>query len=278
MQRTWHRGLQIRIVIVALVAHGWLLTATAQEPRELGNALLDFVDLQLPAGPGPHPLAILLPGCLGWHPHHDGWRRELLERGYAVLHVDSFAAHGLEGHLDLEREVCSGMQVRGDERAGDLMAVLAVLEAREDIARGHSVLFGWSHGGWAAFEFLGRLEAGLAPPNLTRVPPLTGYAFRAAFLYYPFCGPGSAQDEAYPVATRTLVFHGTRDTITNPEQCRRRVAVLAAAGAEIEFVALPNARHWFDNYAERELYDDAAATRAQTAVRGVLEELQNGAD
>ena len=49
---------------------------------------------------------------------------ELLKREFAVLHVNSFAARGLNGPSVLRQEVCSGKILHGDERAGDMVAVL----------------------------------------------------------------------------------------------------------------------------------------------------------
>ena len=249
-------------------------TLMAQSPDERAAELKDHIELTLPAGDGAHPLAILLPGCLSWHPHHTRWREELVRRGYAVLHVDSFSARGLEGRATLERLVCSGVQLHGDERAGDLMAVLAQMVERPDIDFSRTVVFGWSHGGWTAMDFLFRLEGGLLPSNLAVLPDLNAITFASAFLFYPYCGPGSLGGEgAYPAHTRTLVFHGARDVITNPQQCRARTEVLAKAGAQIEFISLNDVGHWFDNHAEPSTYDVGATQRARAAIDEVMAEL-----
>jgi dienelactone hydrolase len=239
--------------------------------HERAAALQDYVQLQVPPGAGPHPLAILMPGCLGWHAHHEAWREQLLSRGYAVLHVDSFAANGLDSLKTLQREVCSGVLVRGEERAGDLMAVLENVIARTDIRASNSVIFGWSHGGWSALEFLMRRAGALRPSNLQEMPTLDSLQIGGAVLFYPYCGPGSLSGtEGYPAATRTLLFHGSRDVITNPKQCRARATALARDGADIEFISMRNASHWFDNFAEQQTYDASATARARARIDEML--------
>lgn len=247
----------------------------ADSVSERAAALAPHTDLQQPAGAGPHPLALLLPGCLGWHPHHTRWREQLLAAGYAVLHVDSFAARGLSGRHVLQREVCTGQAATGAERAGDVLAVLATLAGRDELDLARSLVFGWSHGGWTAFELLGRVAGGLAPPDLDALPPLPGLNVVAAFLFYPYCGPGNlAPGAGYPAGTRTLVLHGTRDRITAPADCRRRVRLLAEGGADIEFVAVQDAHHWFDNHAETTTYDAAATTRTDTRIKAEIAALR----
>ena len=84
----------------------------------------------------------------GWHPHHDQWRRELLKREFAVLHVNSFAARGLNGPSVLRQKVCTGKIVHGDERAGDVIAVLQTVWKNTRIKPDKTLIMGWSHGGW----------------------------------------------------------------------------------------------------------------------------------
>ena len=177
----------------------------------------------MPERAGPHPLAILLPGCLSWHPHHDTWRDDLLGRGYAVLHADSFSQRGLIGRAMLECEVCSGFKLQGDLRAGDLVAVLGSLHARDNLDLAQTVIFGWSHGGWTAMEFLMRLAA-VQPQRGARARRRQFQRPRFFTILTAVQGSRSGAG-GYPQDTRTLLFHGTGDIITNPGQCRARASV-----------------------------------------------------
>ncbi len=113
----------IAAMIIVQLALGSLAFAV-ESPEERAEALSSFAEFTVPQTGGPHPLAILMPGCLGWHPHHERWRDDLLSRGFAVLQVDSFGARGVDDRAVMERDICTGRRIPGSERAGDLMAVL----------------------------------------------------------------------------------------------------------------------------------------------------------
>lgn len=236
--------------------------------------LSSHTQLVLPKTGDKHPLAVLLPGCLSWHPHHDKWRNELLKQGFAVLHIDSFSARGYQERGVLESQVCTGRRIRGDERAGDLMATLSSVWDRPDIHPDRTILMGWSHGGWTAMDFMIFTETDSLPPNLSELPVLGVENFRAAFLFYPYCGFGSKTGaEGFPATVKTLIFHGTADIITNPTQCRSRVEALALGGADIEFISLRGARHWFDNHDEPLTFDSQTTSRVTGVIRDILQEM-----
>ena len=248
--------------------------AALDSKAERAAALADYVELEIPNGPGPHPLAILLPGCLGWHAHHTKWRDELHALGYATLTIDSFAANGIEDRKSLEREVCSGQRVPGGERARDLLSVLDDIWDRPDILAPQTVLFGWSHGGWSVLEFLSIVagddpEPNVAPPNID-ISNL-----RAAFLYYPYCGISSLPDSAnFPMHTKTVIFHGKKDVITDPRQCQALADTLRAGGGDVEFISLQKSGHWFDNHAVRSVYDADATQRTRKLVNQTLQSIR----
>ena len=61
-----------------------------------------------------------------------------------VLQVDSFGARGVDDRAVMERDICTGRRIRGSERAGDLMAVLAEIWERLDVRADRTILMGWS--------------------------------------------------------------------------------------------------------------------------------------
>ena len=265
-----HKWFTALVAQFALCSWVWAIDSPDQRATELAA----YIELTVPDDAGTHPLAVLLPGCLGWHPHHDTWRADLLKRGFAVLHIDSFGARGVEDRRTLQLEVCSGRRIPGVERAGDLMAVLGSIWERSDIQADHTILMGWSHGGWTAMDFMVLTETAAPPPNLSALPELDPTNIRAAFLFYPYCGLGSLTGErGFPRATKTLVFHGSSDVVTDPRQCRARVEALAAAGADIEYIGLSGAKHWFDNHAEPATFDRGATSRAAARIDAALEDL-----
>ncbi len=262
------------IVKLALLGFFVLTIATSaygrEEPTAYAKRIAPFSDLQIPRGAGPHPLAILLPGCLNWQPHHGMWRKRLLKNGFAVLHLDSFAIRRIRDRGKMLNEVCTGSLMSGSVRAGDLMAMLPSIWERFDIDQTKTVLMGWSHGGWAASDFLSMVASGDRPPNLTVSVLLKKDNFKAAFLFYPYCGAGSISPEkGFPDWTMSIIFHGLKDRITSANECETKAEQLSKSGGSVEFVGFDQALHWYDNHTQ-EKYDKGATRKTNEIVEKML--------
>ncbi len=244
-------------------------------PEERESSLSEYVNLKFPQGSGSFPMAIILPGCMGWHPHHTKWEKRLLRLGFAVLRVDSFGARGIDNPMDLRRDVCGGRRVTGDERAGDVISVLPGIWKNPKIQAEKTLLMGWSHGGWAGLDLLAILESRLKPPNLTSMPNLDVTNFRATLLYYPYCGSaGLNWSGKLPKELRGYLFHGSRDVITSPRECKRRIKRLNDRGGNLEFVNLQNASHSFDCRA-CEVFDKRAFNVAFSMANQLIENFES---
>ena len=244
-------------------------------PEERELSLASHYTLEFPGREGIYSLVIMLPGCMGWHPHHTKWQKELLRMKFAVLHIDSFKARGLNNPAVLKREVCSGKQVTGDERAGDVISVLSKVWKNPRIRPGTTVLMGWSHGGWSALDLLVSLESRIRLPNLSYLPKLDVTNFKAALLYYPWCGAaGLNWSGNIPTTIQGYLFHGSRDVITSPRECKRRIQRSSDKGGEMEFVQLRGAAHWFDNHASQ-FFDKKAYMRSFSGANRLLQSLEN---
>ena len=245
-----------------------VIVATAygrENPVAYSQVIAPFSELKTPRGAGPYPLAILLPGCTSWHPHHSLWRKRLLKKGFAVLHVDSFAVRRIRDRRKMLDQVCTGALMQGGERAGDLMAILPSIWARTDIDEAKTILMGWSHGGWSASDFLSMVASGDRPPNLTANVPLEKKNFKAAFFFYPYCGAVSiSAKKGFPEATNSVIFHGLKDRITSARECKVKAGRLSKSGGPVEFVGFDKALHWFDNHTAEKF--DRAATRQATEI------------
>jgi dienelactone hydrolase len=86
--------------------------------------LLAHSRLILPKGEAPHPLVLLLHGCGGAQPYLADYAAAAVEAGVAALIVDSFAPRGIS-RLNAHATVCTGLRLRGVERAMDVFALLA---------------------------------------------------------------------------------------------------------------------------------------------------------
>ncbi len=164
--------------------------------------------LQLPAGAGPHPAAVLL-GPEGLRPPWQGGQA-LVDAGWAVL---SYAPRGLN-----EPDV---RYVRGDLTAwaDDAALAAAALRARADIASGRIVAIGWREGALVAAQALAEAGAPLAGAVLLD-PPVgalfpDGVAWRNEHELAPALGWEPDQVRAYGALTldrgRDWLFGGTEE-------------------------------------------------------------------
>ncbi len=229
--------------------------------------LTSFVSLSVPRSGAVNPLAILFPGCLNWHPHHTRWKKRLLKQGYAVLYLDSFGARGITKKSVMRTQVCTGNLMSGYDRATDLAEILPNIWARSDIDQTKTILMGWSHGGWSVSDFL-TLVATSREKNAF---DLNVDNFKAAILFYPYCGVGTkASSGRFPPHTKVLLFHGLEDRITKARECRLQAKSIARKGGDVEFIGFSGARHWFDNHTEL-AYDRVATLQARALIDAELE-------
>jgi dienelactone hydrolase len=150
----------------------------------------------------------------------------------------------------------------GYDRATDLAEILPNIWARSDIDETKTILMGWSHGGWSVSDFLTLV----ATSREKNVLDLNADNFKAAILFYPYCGIGTlASSGRFPPHTKVLLFHGLEDRITKARECRLQAKSIARKGGDVEFIGFSGARHWFDNHTEL-VYDKAATLQARELI------------
>jgi dienelactone hydrolase len=202
-------------------------------------SLINHAKLSLPRGEGPHPLVMLLHGCGGVQPYLADYAAAAVEAGVAALIVDSFAPRGIS-RLNAHATVCTGLRLRGVERAKDLFALLAWARTQAHIDPERIALAGWSHGGWTAMEAFARPPAALTH-HLDQV--------RAVIAVYPYAGPLALTARRGWGGRRPQVFGVLAEAdhvvgVKAPEQAFRR---LSADGLNVELLRLSGATHAFDD-------------------------------
>lgn len=189
--------------------------------------------------------AILLSGCDGVRDNMDYWARVFAGRGRSSLIVDSHVPRRLN-RLQNWRLVCTGLALPGAERAGDIAVALA---DGPDAGRG-TIIFGASHGGWAALEFVGLAAQNQVPPGLSAWPRPPGELLdqvTALVLLYPYCGALNTADQApWNAAPPVLMVLAEDDSIVSAQTCANFAERLRARGGDVEIVVLPGADHGFD--------------------------------
>jgi len=165
--------------------------------------------------------------------------------GVAAICVDSFAARGWSRTRALAT-VCTGVELPGHQRAGDILASLWGVARMEAIDSGRLALAGWSHGGWSIMDLM---TMALERPGEARIADPDSALLRgvkALVLAYPYCGPGAlTQLRAWRRAPDVLAFVGERDLVAHPALCRRAFRIAERGGARVESW-YPDATHAFD--------------------------------
>ena len=105
---------------------------------------------------------------------------------YAII-VDSFRPRHI-GRKAAIRSVCTGLRLRGRERAGDIVAGEELARRRWGSRFTGVILAGWSHGGWAVMELLSDGPGARRIGSLNLSVPRASLKPAAVVLYYPYCG------------------------------------------------------------------------------------------
>ena len=262
----------MRTLVTGLIA---ALTLASGAPAQVD--ITAHSTLRLPDGAeGPVPAVVFLSGCGGVRDVQDVYAREAHAEGWAVLVVDSHAARGI-GPTGSRLLVCTGLSMRGQERAADVFAALELLRADPRIDASRLALTGWSHGGWTVLDAMASAQA-----DEQGEAPFDGV--RGAFLIYPYCGPviRARRDPIgapFPVES---VLAG-RDSIADHRACERLFERQRASGAVIRpSVLLSEATHAFDAQDQpwdpRMRYDADQAAEAHALFRRFLRRSSAGAE
>jgi dienelactone hydrolase len=148
--------------------------------------------------------------------------------------VDSMTGRGMTSREDLS-SVCRGTSLWGSTRAADIHASLAHLRTLPYVDAGRIGMIGFSHGAWAALDFLSTTS-----PDDVR-------GLRAVVGFYPYCGVASrARWLGWRVDVPTLLLLAGQDSVVSATQCRSLAERLASGGRPVSFTVYPEAPHSFD--------------------------------
>ena len=203
------------------------------------DRLVPHLNVVKPAGPGPFPVVVQMHGCGGVQPMQTRYAEAASEAGVAAVIVDSLAPRDI-GRREAQLTVCTGLRLRGAERAMDLLAILQWLEGEPWADTTRLGAAGWSHGAWAIMD-------ALAAPGASIDARLA--ALKLAVLFYPYAGPPTRTHRHGWGANRPKVFAclGGRDAVVGNAAPRRALNRLEADGLDVRILDLPEATHCFDD-------------------------------
>jgi dienelactone hydrolase len=264
-----------RLLAVLLASFVVVMADAAAQPlEERIAALAPHMRIFQPDGEGPFPIVLQFHGCGGVKTFQERYANAAREAGWAAVIVDSYAHRGI-GRLGAYSTVCTGLQLWGRERAGDLYAALEWARRQDWADRQRLAVAGWSHGGWTILDALSMTRA-LAEraTGLENLPeePLQG--LDAAFLVYPYCSLGCiATLHGWRVRPRTQAIVGGRDVIVGTETPLRTLRRLERDNVPIAITVFDKATHAFDEPESRDLrvrYDPALTARAMKLYQNLL--------
>jgi dienelactone hydrolase len=223
-----------------------------------GDELVGY--LYRPAGDGPFPAIVALPGCSGatmaeW----SGAAAPFVASGYVFLAVDSLATRGV-------REPCA---TGVTPRTADAFGGLNYLATQPFVWPDRIAALGYSQGGGAALEAVARGD----------MQDAMTHRFKAAVAYYPTC-----RRDGITASVPTLILIGDLDDWAPAEDCRDMIAHEGPGGAPIALSVYRLATHAFDVpraqpasfYGHRMEYDERAARDARQKVDAFLREQLGG--
>lgn len=192
----------------------------------------------------PRPAVLLFHGCGGLRDHLPRYAEAARAAGWRAFVVDSYGPRGWSRERAL-LTVCTGLVLRGDERAGDILAALDGVSRRRDVDSSKIALAGWSHGGWGIMEAMSAdrrdRSLGLADPGSVSLDGVL-----AAYLAYPYIGVGALNRmRPWRHCPRTLAVISRSDHLTTVRNAESVHAMVRDCGADIE-TWIAEGTHAFD--------------------------------
>ncbi|CAN5223188.1 dienelactone hydrolase family protein [soil metagenome] len=190
------------------------------------------------------PAVLLFHGCGGLRGHLPRYAEAARAAGWRAYTVDSYGARGWNRMFALST-VCTGLMLRGHERAGDILATIHGISQKPEVDASCLALAGWSHGGWGIMEAMSAERRanslGLANPGGTSLDGV-----RATYLAYPYVGIAAVNAmRPWRHCPRTLAVVARRDHLTTVRNAERVHAMVRNCGAQVE-TWIADGTHSFD--------------------------------
>lgn len=185
--------------------------------------------LFVPAGQGPHPVVIIVPGSGGVNPPMMKHAEELTKAGIGAYVFDPFLARGISS------TVADQAQLSWAASAVDVMMAARMLSEQAAVDRSRLGAMGYSRGGIAVVM---AASEQMATSVLGR-----DLALKAVLAGWPWCGMQFHRAATTRTAIRFLV--AASDNWVSPVQCQGQAAALRATNERISIRLVKDASHGF---------------------------------
>ena len=213
------------------------------------NFLKPYFEIVKPSSGNKYPTIIMFHACGGPYPYLDSWQKFFSENGIASIQVDSAGPRGMTRRTAI-RTICSGIDLQGQERAGDVYSVLTNLDQFSWIDNDNLFLAGWSHGAYTLMDFM-TMTNDLVPSNIIDFEQKNIPAIKGKITFYPHCGIlNLSQKYSWRTRTPSLVFLADQDGFglaTQPSDCINLFETMNKKERHIDFYLMENSTHVFDS-------------------------------
>ena len=213
------------------------------------NFLKPHFEIVKPSSGKKFPTVIMFHACGGPYPYLDSWQKFFSDSGIASIQVDSTGPRGMNRRTAI-RTVCSGFDLQGQERAGDVYSVLANLDQFSWIDNDNLFIAGWSHGAYTLMDFM-TMNDDLVPSNILDFNQNTIPRIKGKITFYPHCGIlNLSQKYKWRTRTPSLVFLADQDGFglaTQPSDCIELFQSMNKNEKYIDYYLMENSTHVFDS-------------------------------
>ena len=195
------------------------------------------------------PTVIMFHACGGPYPYLDSWQNFFRDNGIASIQVDSAGPRGMTRRTAI-RTVCSGVDLQGQERAGDVYSILTNLDQYSWIDKENIFVAGWSHGAYTLMDFM-TMNDNLVPSNILDFDQQIIPKIKGKITFYPHCGILNLSQK-YPWRTKTpsIVFLADQDGFglaTQPTDCIDLFDSMNEEEKYIDYYLMEDSTHVFDS-------------------------------
>ena len=213
------------------------------------NFLKPHFEIVKPSSGKKFPTVIMFHACGGPYPYLDNWQKFFSDSGIASIQVDSTGPRGMNRRAAI-RTVCSGFDLQGQERAGDVYSVLANLDQFSWIDNDNLFIAGWSHGAYTLMDFM-TMNDDLVPSNILDFNQNAIPRIKGKITFYPHCGIlNLSQKYKWRTRTPSLVFLADQDGFglaTQPSDCIELFQSMNKNEKYIDYYLMENSTHVFDS-------------------------------
>ncbi len=214
------------------------LSAVNKTVQERLTELLPYFRIYRPAGVGPFPVVIFVPGCTGTTFSHEmDWVHFYNYYGVALLVLDSYSGRNVTWEA-----VCALDLMTPWEQVGDIIAALAYVRTLKFIDVDKIILNGFSQGAISIWFTLIYGTVSQAPIGLNEWPLLALNGVKLVYLFYASCYNSWDQD------ILVTSFIGTADQYVDYRECEQFSVNNPALKERYHLSVFENSTHTFDHF------------------------------